>query len=163
MDAFLAVSTRNDWFIDNQIKNIVKNNPELLEQLDLEAISKLQLLCFEFIFGEDKNEIVRLAYKYGKKLNSLQIRLMEADIESVKMLLKNGEKPDGPEWYVKSLVRSLFVRGRDFKVQKNILLLLIKYGFNTGFRDSVNNYNLLHFLFHMSQRTVTVQLKLQTS
>lgn len=127
-----------------KIKNILSSKPELLKELDFEAVSKLlwKVLLENFKFD---TEIIELFRKHESNLNPLQEALFYGDIELAEYLLKNGEKLEGSEWYVSSLLNCIFSRQNIF-CSKDLLILLIKYGFDTGFHNSEGE-NLLHIFF----------------
>lgn len=125
----------------NKIHKLILHIPQLLEELNLEAISKL---LRELLFNISSwcSNSIKIILKFGTNLSPLQIALLQGDIKFVESQLKNGEKPDGPNWYVDSLINCIFWR-KNIKVRKELLKLLIEYGFNTKFKNALDD-NILH-------------------
>lgn len=137
-----AIGTGKDYEVYKVIKKIVLNDPEDLEELNAEAISKLLILILDRGYRNYKRKLIGNILKFGKHLNSLQVALLRGDFHSLESLLENGEKPEGPRWYVESLVRCIF-RRRNLNIRKDLLLLFMKYGLDTGFHKSVGE-SILH-------------------
>lgn len=132
--------SRLTFQIMKDIESIVYKNPEVIEELDFKAVSELLGVVASHCTSYKK--IFKLMNKHGKNLLPLQTALLQGDIESVELLLKKGEKLEGSAWYVNSLVNSMFCF-KNIKTRKDMLLLLIKYGFDTRFKNCVGE-NLLH-------------------
>lgn len=119
-------------------KQILKN-PTLLQQLDTELAARLLGPAIRF----NNENIIQLIVKFGANVvDPLQLALVEGSVEEVERLLKSGKKPNGPEWYVTSLINCIFWR-KNIKTRKAMLSLLIEHGFDTGFQSSAKE-NLLH-------------------
>lgn len=134
----------------SRVKNLVMDNPKLLKEVNAEAGSKL---IEEVLSGsyELADKMIRHIIKFGKVLSFLQIGLLRGSILSIEASLKFGEKPEGPKWYVESLIRCLFW-SRNIDIRRDMLQLLIKYGFDTKFHNDKGK-NILHFLLEYVKKS----------
>lgn len=127
----------NAWELSNEgivlkIVNMLWKNHKSIEKIDLEAASKL--LRHVTSFNEHGDTIIEHLVKFRTQLRPLQTALIQGKIELVESLLINGEKLEGPEWYVDSLVRCAFAR-ENIEIRKDLLMLLLKYGLDTKFHN----------------------------
>lgn len=113
-------------------------------------LSKILRLILSNYEDYETSKVINAILKYGSNLNSLQVAALQGNINFAKLLLKNGEKFDGPEWYVDSIIRSIFSRV-NIETRKDMLLLFIKHGLNAGFRNSLGE-NLLNIFVGYSVR-----------
>lgn len=77
------------------ICNIATNNPDLLNKLDIEVVSKLlqEVLFCHYLLSAT---ILELVMEHVDNMK-LQIALLQGNAELVATLLKNGEKADGQD------------------------------------------------------------------
>lgn len=94
---------------------------------------------------EDLREIIE-KYDSDYENNELENQLIQAledgNVSTVESLLKRGGRFVKPVWIRKNFHLSLFDRSK-LSTRKSMLELILKYGFDTGFKDH-NGQNLLH-------------------
>lgn len=76
-------------------------------------------------------------------LDPLLSAILQCDMKTAELLMKNG-KHFSPEWYLDTLVRFTFWKEDN---SMDIIKLLIKYGFDTGFHNSLGE-NLLNIFIN---------------
>lgn len=131
---------RSKYEIIKDITDAVFENPELLKNLDSRTISEVlrEAVCDWSKYSKILDPILN----FGVNLKPLQIAALRGDIEAAESLLQSGEKPEGPEWYVDSLVKCIFCL-KNVEVRKNMLVLFIKNGLNTDFKNE-SGRSILH-------------------
>lgn len=152
-----------DHEILENIEDILSKKPELLHELNVKEGSKLLRHVISSDGSDDSSDaIIDIMRKFGIKLYPLQIALLQGNINLVKLLLKSGKKPQGPKWYVDSLARCVFWKG-NIDIRKDLLMLLIEHGFDTGFHSN-DGKNLLgmfiaYFVSEDDQRAAEIAVK----
>lgn len=139
---------RNFFIVMGDIEILVFKNPQLLKKIDFEAGSKLlRIVVRDWVLYP---RLIKSIINYEDCLNPLQQALIRSNIKLAESLLKNGVKPEGPEWFVDSLVKCLFWR-KNIYVRKDMLVLFIKYGLDTGFKNFEGENLLNQFIRFVSQ------------
>lgn len=129
-----------------ELKSFILNDPKILEEVDFKTMSHLLSRTLDLYFDYSK-DVLQSIIVYGKNLSPLQHTLLLGDIQDTKSLLEIGEKPEGPSWYLESLVKCLFYRVNEKEKKRNKLLrLLMKYGFDTEFHNSKGENVLKMFM-----------------
>lgn len=118
---------------------ILSRHPELLKELDREIVTKIVRKTARNIL----TEITQLIKKFGANLHPLETALIQSDTKSADLILRLGEKFEGPEWNGFSPGDYIFIR-ENIRHRKEMLMLLVKYGL-TEFRND-SGENLLHVL-----------------
>lgn len=128
-----------------KIEKILKNDPKTVENLDRKTATILLRYAVRFQRYSFINEQVTiLADQHMINANLLDLAFFRGDLQLIELLLKNGAKLDGPDWIDFSPANYVFYKNNS-KLYKDMMLLLLKYGFNPG---SLNEHgqNSLHLL-----------------
>lgn len=138
--------TRNVWRRTNIFESIdilekkVLNNPEMLQELDEEAMTSLFRAAENFRL----NKVMKVIFEFGvNSINSLELALYQGNLQMAEQSLKNGEFFEDTKWSDYHPGKYIFKK-ENIESRKDMVLLLIEYGL-VGFRNS-KGYNLLHLL-----------------
>lgn len=137
------------FFVTNgdfeEAQEIILTDPAQLKNLDKELTSWL----LGQVIRRKMKDFVELIVEFGDNtFDPLHLAVFRGNIQSVEALLLSGKKPYGQEQYVFTLLRCLFWR-KNIKIWKDMLVLLMKYGFDTGFQTPYGE-NVLHFFIRFS-------------
>lgn len=134
---------QDDDDIIRELAVILSKNPKSMEELDLEAVSKLLRHVTSFNgWGPVK---IKDFLKYKTNLTPLQTALISGKIGCVMSMLEKGEKPLGSVWYVDSLVKCCLATENE-DVRKILLSLLFKHGLDPKFCNQENQNILSIFI-----------------
>lgn len=127
-----------------KIEEILKSNPETVENLQRKTATKLIRHATRLQHCLFNEQVTILTNQFNINANPLDLALFRGNLQLIESLLKNGAKLDGPEWVDFSPANYVFFNNNS-KVYKDMILLLVKYGFNPDLPNECGE-NCLHLL-----------------
>lgn len=129
----------------DEILIILLKNSELLRYIEEKFVTNLlrKTLDSRFCTLDQSVHITKLIVMTGADVSILDQALLQGDLQLTETLLKKGFSLSGPEWDDYSPAQYIFRLNRE--TNKDMLLLLLRYGLDAGFRNK-DDENLLYLL-----------------